>query len=152
MVAHSSDKTYAMFLDIDDDVSKSDARLVAPHDEDVWDLDTKKEAKLAVDVLQDDTHVFVISAMAGAAGDSIDVYVHNDLLTIRGKREHPFKHKKNISSFYEECYWGVFSRSIVLPVDVKGDLAQAEYKNGILTVRIPKQDTQKKIHVEIVDE
>jgi len=110
------------------------------------------EGKLAVDVAHDDKPIFVVSTMAGAETDKIEVYVHNDLLTIRGTRKSPFEDTDNVEFYYKECFWGVFSRTIVLPTDVKGDLAHAKYENGILTVKIPKQKTDTKITVEIVDE
>jgi len=46
----------------------------------------------------------------------------------------------------------VFSRTIVLPVDVKGDLAHAKFQNGVLFVSIPKQKKDNKISIEIIDD
>jgi HSP20 family protein len=116
-----------------------------------WQAD-HYEGQLAVDVLETEKEVVVVSTMAGSDTTNIEVYVHNDLLTIRGRRELPIDENKVISRFHEECFWGAFSRSIVLPVEVKADAARAEYKNGILTVRIPKQQTEAKIPVRIVEE
>jgi len=110
-----------------------------------------QEGQLAVDVGQTEKDIIIVSTMAGADVDKIEVYVHNDLLTIRGQRQVPVE-KHNIQYFYQECYWGKFSRTIVLPVDVKGDLARAEYRQGILTIHIPKRVSDVKIDVRIVDE
>lgn len=111
-----------------------------------------QEGQLAVDVGATKDDIVIISTMAGADTTNIEVYVHNDLLTIRGQRERPKEAIGLEHMFHEECFWGTFSRTIVLPVDVKGDLAHAEYANGILTVRIPKQQTDTKIPVTIVEE
>ena len=111
-----------------------------------------QDGQLAVDVAQTDKEVIIVSTMAGALVDKIAVYLHNDLLTIRGERLSPFSHIGQVEFFHQECFWGKFSRTVVLPVDVKSDLAQAEYRNGILTIRIPKQRIDTQIPVFIVDE
>jgi HSP20 family protein len=111
-----------------------------------------QEGQLAVDVLETKDELIIISTMAGADTAHIEVYVHNDLLTIRGRRERPTVATSITNSFHEECYWGAFSRTIVLPVDVKGDLSYAEYTNGILTVSIPKQEKNTRIPVTVIEE
>ena len=118
-----------------------------------------QEGQLAVDVLDAGSHLVVISTIAGAVADKIEVYLHNDLLTIRGERRFPLYHESNqkvenspeISYIYQECFWGHFSRTLVLPVDVKREWAKAEYKNGILTISIPKCEREARIPVVIVD-
>jgi len=108
-----------------------------------------QEGQLAVDVAQTDTEVVVVSTMAGAVTDKIEVYLHNDLLTIRGERTSPLT---SGDYFHQECFWGKFSRTVVLPVDVKVDLSKAEYNNGVLTIKIPKQKTDTQIPVVIVED
>lgn len=109
-----------------------------------------QEGQLAVDVLETKQDVVVVAPMGGAVADRIEVYANNDVLTIRGERVSPTE--KGNTMFHQECFWGVFSRTVVLPVDVKGDLAQATYKNGVLVVRLPKRHAHAKIAVEVVDE
>ena len=111
-----------------------------------------QEGQLAVDVAQTEKEVIIVSTMAGADTEQIEVYVHNDLLTIRGQRLSPIAHEAEDEYFHEECFWGKFSRTVVLPVDVKGDLAGAEYKNGVLVIRVPKQKVDTKIPVMIIEE
>ncbi len=110
------------------------------------------EGQLAVDVGQTDNDIIVVTTMAGALTDGLEIYVHNDLLTIRGMRLSPLENFSEIEMFHQECYWGKFSRTIVLPVDVKGDLAKAEYKNGILSIVIPKQKNDTKVPIMIVED
>lgn len=116
-----------------------------------WTTVGQPEGQLAVDVHETKDHVVVVSTMAGAATDEIEVHIHNDLLTIRGRRPLPSIEGRT-NTFYTECFWGPFSRSVVLPVDVKADLAQAEYTNGVLVVRVPKRTADAKIPVTIVEE
>jgi len=110
------------------------------------------EGQLAIDVGQTDIEVILITTMAGAVADKMEVYIHNDLLTVRGVRYSPIEDLRDVEMFHQECFWGKFSRTIVLPVDVKGDLAKAEYKNGILTIHIPKQKSDTKVEVIVVDD
>lgn len=110
------------------------------------------EGQLSVDVIDIGKELLVVSTMAGAEADKIEVYIHNDLLTIRGIRNTPAEIKEEDQYLHQECYWGKFSRTIVLPVDVKGDSAEAEYKNGVLKIRIPKRKEDSKIQVTIVEE
>lgn len=118
-----------------------------------WDH-YQDEGQLAVDIIDIGSHIVAISTMAGAHTDSIEVTVHNDLLTIRGKRMMPSVSKGDYVEqvYHRECFWGTFSRTIVLPVDVQGDMSTAEYDNGILVIRIPKKKEQKPVKVVVVNE
>lgn len=116
-----------------------------------WHEDME-DGKLSVDVSHDEKNVYVVSTVAGAAPDRLEVYIHNDLLTLRGERVNPMRSKTNVEFYHSECFWGHFSRTIVLPVEVNGDLARAQYKNGILEITVPKRTRDRKISVEIVEE
>jgi HSP20 family protein len=154
MQLDSKNSAFAMILEqVDGGTAQAPARPVnADEDRGDWSLE-HNEGKLAIDVAQNDTHIFVVSAMAGASPDRIEVYVHNDLLTIRGFRTNPLDDiVGSVDFFYTECFWGVFSRTIVLPTDVHGDLAHAKYQSGILFVTIPKKSEDRKISIEVVEE
>ncbi len=106
------------------------------------------EGQLTIDVYQTDTDVVIKSTIAGVKPEDLDVSINNDMLTIRGER----KSEEQVSEenyYYQECYWGSFSRSVILPVDVIADKIEASMKNGILTVRMPKaaNNRAKKIQV-----
>lgn len=149
----NEDSGFAMILEkIGNDSMEVGATSLSSNDFNEWVSEGSGEAKLAVDVAQNDTHIFVVSTMAGSKPDKIEVLVHNDLLTIRGTRYSPLENEKDIEYYYEECFWGVFSRSVVLPVNVKGDLAHAKFQNGVLFVSIPKQKKDNKISIEIIDD
>lgn len=108
------------------------------------------EGQLAVDVAQTADELIVMAAMAGTPPESIQLHLHNDLLTIRGERKSPIG--ETSEHFYQECYWGKFSRSIVLPVDVKAELVRAEYNNGILVITLPKANPQNNIPIMVIEE
>ncbi|MBI4992697.1 MAG: Hsp20/alpha crystallin family protein [Candidatus Magasanikbacteria bacterium] len=111
-----------------------------------------QDGQLSVDVAQTEKEIVIISTMAGAATDKIEVYLHNDLLTIRGQRVSPLAEAGEVDYFHQECFWGRFSRTIVLPIDIKPDSARAEYRNGVLIIHLLKQRIDTKIPVMIEDE
>lgn len=108
------------------------------------------EGQLPLDVIDTDKGILIVAPIAGADAETLQVYIHNDLVTIRGVRETPKKPEDHY--LYEECFWGKFSRTIVLPVDVKGELSRAEYRTGLLTIYIPKRTRHTTIPITIVDE
>jgi len=122
--------------------------LVVPED---WSVE-RQEGQLAVDVINTKKEIVVLSTIAGANTEKIEVYIHNDLLTIRGERLYPIDKRKITEYFHRECFWGQFSRTVVLPVDVYGDKAKAEYRNGVLTIHVPKRSEHAPIPITIVED
>ena len=111
-------------------------------------LEDNNEGQLTIDVYQTDTEIVVKSTIAGVKPEDLDVAINNDMLTIRGERKNDEQVLEE-NYYYQECYWGSFSRSVILPVDVLADKIEASMKNGILTVRMPKaiNNRTKKIQV-----
>lgn len=96
-----------------------------------------EEGQLAVDVYETDAAIVVRSIIGGVKSEDVGISVANDVLTIkgsRGKNEEPEKH----NYFVAECFWGDFSRAIILPVEVDADDVKATMKNGILKIILPK--------------
>ncbi len=106
------------------------------------------EGQLTIDMYQTKDNVIIKSTIAGVKPEDIDVTIANDMVTIRGERKRDFEASSE-DYFYQECYWGSFSRSVVLPVDVDIDNVAADLKDGILTVVLPKaaKAKAKKIRV-----
>ena len=113
-----------------------------------------QEGRLAVDIYDTKNAIVVLAPMAGAEPGSVEVFLHNDMLSIRGTRVHPEDTEDVLKSYHGECYWGPFSRSVILPVDIAGGAAEASFRHGLLTVRIPKVKKHKgrAIPIEIVEE
>jgi len=103
--------------------------------EDQW-LPQVSEGKLSVDVCLDDKHVMVVSAIAGVKAEDLEILIDRDVLTLKGDRKKDFKiEEKNY--LHQECFWGSFSRTVLLPCEVKTEEVKANLKNGILTVILP---------------
>lgn len=106
------------------------------------------EGQLAVDVFQTKDSVVIKAPIAGVDPKNLEVAIAEDVVTIRGERvEDSTVERENY--YVQECYWGAFSRSIIMPVSVNADKAEASLKNGVLSIAIPKivQDKVKKIRV-----
>jgi len=110
-------------------------------------MTTTEEGQLSVDIYREGDMLVIRSLVAGVAPDDLDVSISSDLLTIRGKRERSGNADSD-DVYYQECYWGAFSRSIVLPCHVAADSAEAQLKNGLLEVRIPIQSEGKQVKVK----
>ncbi|MBD3282053.1 MAG: Hsp20 family protein [Candidatus Portnoybacteria bacterium] len=114
-----------------------------------WLEESEEEGRLTIDVYQEKDDIIVKSTIAGVDPDNIDISITSDMVTIKGKREK----EESVSAedyYYQELYWGSFSRSIVLPTEVDADKAKAEIKKGILTIKLPKltKTKTKKIKVK----
>jgi len=104
--------------------------------------------QLTVDIYHTQNDIVVESAIAGANPKDIDVVVASDTISIKGlrRREPDVQDAKYL---HEECYWGRFARSIILPEEVDPENASVKFKNGILSVRMPKMNRKKTRKLEV---
>jgi HSP20 family protein len=109
------------------------------------------EGQLSVDVYQTEDSIVITSTMAGVNPEDLEVTLNNDVVTIRGKRQ-PEQVVRPEDYFYRECYWGGFSRSIVLPVEVHAESVSARLRHGVLTVVLPKAPRSKAVAVKVEPE
>ncbi|TSC56929.1 MAG: hypothetical protein Greene071421_439 [Parcubacteria group bacterium Greene0714_21] len=106
------------------------------------------EGELAVDVYQTDQEIVIQSTVAGVGPDDLDINMENDVVTISGTRNNPNPEEEK-NYFYQECYWGPFSRQIILPEEVDINRIEASLKDGIFTLRLPKMERQKVRKIKI---
>ena len=104
----------------------------------------------SMDVYQTKNDVVAEISLAGVDPKNVKVTVENDILTIKGEKKEE-KETKEKDYYCKEIKSGSFMRSVSLPVHVKGDKANAESKDGILKITIPKTDkkTVKEIPIKI---
>ena len=106
------------------------------------------EGQLTIDVYQTEGEIIIKSTIAGVKPEDLDVTINNDMVVIKGERKNE-EVVSNENYYYQECYWGGFSRSVVLPAEVVSDKAEASLKNGILTIKLPKADTTKSKKIQV---
>lgn len=111
-------------------------------------MNDEYEGQLSVDVYQTADDIVIKSTIAGVKPEDIDISIQNDMITIRGQR-HQEERIKEGDYFYQECYWGGFSRSIILPTEVRSDKIEAVLKDGILKIVLPKIKKTKSVVVKV---
>lgn len=122
-------------------------QAVYPREEN-WVNPSESEGQLTIDVYQTEDAIVIKSTIAGVKPEDLDVSINNDMVTIKGERKND-EEVTGENYYYQECYWGSFSRSIVLPVDIISEKAEASLKNGILTIKLPKADVTKSKKIQV---
>ena len=101
-----------------------------------------EEGQLTIDVYQTPEEMVIKSTIAGVKSEDLDITIATDMVTIQGAR----KKDESVSPedyYYQELYWGPFSRSVILPQEIDTEGAKASMKEGVLTIRLPKFERGK---------
>lgn len=111
---------------------------------------SEEEGELAIDLYETKEDLVVQAAIGGVAINDLDISITNDMITIRGKRNRDENKIEKI--YYNECFWGLFSRSLILPQEINADRTKATIKNGLLTIHLPKLMKTKRKTLKIEEE
>ncbi|HKK54185.1 MAG TPA: Hsp20/alpha crystallin family protein [Patescibacteria group bacterium] len=115
-----------------------------------WLDEDYNEGQLSIDVYETDKKIYIKSTMAGAKPEDLNISLHNDMLTIKGRRDLNLPEElSNENSIYKECYWGPFSRTVILPTEIDEDKIDAVLEDGILTITLIKLKKTDKIEVKV---
>ena len=133
-------------IDTQDDMFNGDAELPAEEDQDAydnedWDDNEDIPGQLAVDVYETADKLIIKARTAGIERKDLDVSISDNILTISGVLNSG-EDDQAIRWHFQECYWGVFSRTISLPVQVKEDGVEAVLKDGVLTISFEKEKVE----------
>jgi len=102
----------------------------------------------AMDVYEENDNVVVEATLAGIKPEDVSINVHDDVLTLEGKRATSSEvEEKNY--YRKEVRSGSFHRAVVLPASVQADKAQADFENGLLKIVLPKQVESKSKNIKI---
>lgn len=112
---------------------------------------SEEEGELTIDLYETQDELVLSSVIGGVKISDLDIAITNDMITIKGKR---IKEDKEAIEkvYYNECFWGPFSRSLILPKEINADKAKATLKNGLLTIRLPKAEKTKEKVLKISEE
>jgi len=102
----------------------------------------------AVDVAEHENQYIVKVELPGVAKDDVKITMQEDVLTIRGEKKQETETKDSNFHRVERSY-GSFQRSFSLPTRVKNETIEASYKDGILTVALPKAEEAKLKQIEV---
>lgn len=121
-------------------ITAKSSRVQAEKD---WIEQEEEEGQLTVDVYQTPGDIVVQTMVAGVRPEDLQINITRDMITIKGKREEA----RNINEenyFTKELYWGTFSRTVLLPQEVEPEEAEATERHGLLTIKMPKIDKDRK--------
>jgi HSP20 family protein len=104
--------------------------------------------QLAVDVYETEDRLIVKARTAGVNKSDLDVSIADGVLTISGTLSSG-DDTAAIQWHVQECYWGEFSRTLVLPIQVKEDEVEAVLKDGVLTVSFNKVKEKQPRSIQI---
>lgn len=102
----------------------------------------------SLDIEEDDEAYHLKAEIPGIEEKDVDVSLKNGTLTIKGEKKYE-NEKKTRNSLVCERRYGSFSRSVQLPENIKGEQIKAAYKNGILSIDIPKAEKTKPQQIKI---
>jgi HSP20 family protein len=102
----------------------------------------------AFDVYEDKDNVYVRAELPGMRKEDIDLSLHNGSLSKSGERKSDESLKK-ADIYRAERFFGRFQRTITLPTPVSIEKAKAQYKDGILSVTLPKAEEAKPKHIDV---
>ncbi|HVN49258.1 MAG TPA: Hsp20/alpha crystallin family protein [Bacteroidota bacterium] len=102
----------------------------------------------AVDITEHEDAYVVKAELPGVNKDDVKITLESNILTIHGEKKQEKETKKENYHRVERSY-GSFQRSFTLPTTVKSDKIEAQYKDGVLTVALPKAEEAKPKQIEV---
>ena len=96
-----------------------------------------------LDMHESADELIVTAEVPGLTIGDLKIELVGSRLIIRGEKKVSHEQKGAGGSYLSECSYGSFARSVLLPCDVKDDNVTADLKNGLLTIRMPKSDSEK---------
>ena len=129
--------------------SEKEIPIATDTNSEVWQTNHEEtDGELALDVYQTASEIIVQTFVAGVKPEDLEINITRDMLTLRGKRVES-KTSKDDDYFSKELYWGSFSRAISLPQEIDPEEAEAIERHGLLTIRLPKIDKNKKSNLKV---
>jgi HSP20 family protein len=108
-----------------------------------WPKETNGKVHLpAIDLKETDAALILETELPGLEAKDVTIKIEGDLLSIHGERKDE-KEEKTKTVYRKECSFGEFDRQVRLPMEIDADKADAEYKNGVLKLTMPKKPGQK---------
>jgi HSP20 family protein len=105
----------------------------------------------SVDIYENKDHIVLEAELPGMNREEFDLSIENNVITLRGERR--FEKRDDTDNYHRvERAYGSFTRSFTLPNSVSAEGANAEYRNGVLRVTIPKRAETKARRIEIKGE
>ena len=111
-------------------------------------VEEEEVGQLTVDVYQTPNEIIIQSMVAGVQPENLSIVITRDVVTIKGKREEVRGIDKQ-NYFLKELYWGSFTRTINLPVEIEPEISEAIEKHGLLIIKLPKINKDKQTSLKV---
>ena len=119
-----------------------------PFEEAYTKPEEEEDGELPIDIYETDDEIIVQTFVAGVRPDELHISITRDTMTIKGKRQ-ASSSVEDDTYYIRELYWGSFSRSVDLPAEVEPEEAEAVEKHGLIIIKLPKIDKEKRAQVKI---
>lgn len=100
-------------------------------------METLGGPDMSVDMYETDNDLVVTTSLPGVRPEDVEITITGDVLCMRAESKVE-NTDKDASYFHQERRYGACQRSVVLPVEVQSDKAEAKFKDGVLTLTLPK--------------
>ena len=110
--------------------------------------DTPVMENLRLDMYEKDNNLVIEAAMPGVDPKDVDITIDGDMLTIRSETKRASEVKED-DYYMNEQYFGAMHRTVRLPADVEMDKAHSHFKNGMVTITLPKAKTAKPRKIKV---
>ncbi|WP_342225286.1 Hsp20/alpha crystallin family protein [Rickettsia endosymbiont of Urophora cardui] len=100
-------------------------------------------------IMENDSEYNLEMELPGVTQDNIDLKIDSNILTIEGQKEQSTE-KKDYNYHMQERYYGSFYRSISLPSNIDEEHIEAQFKDGILSIKIPKKEQSKAKKIKVI--
>ncbi len=123
------------FFNISDEENKENISIdinnnIEIEDENIW--------QIALDILENENMVIIIAPLAWVDISNVDISIAKNVLTISWERHKPDIYNSSSKILIEECFFGPYSRSVILPENLDFNKIRATMENNLLIIEIPK--------------
>jgi HSP20 family molecular chaperone IbpA len=137
--------------DFDDELDQDDDVLIPEEDmiEEEQAVDQYEDAgQLSIDLINTPDEIIVKAMIAGVRPQDLDIQISRDMINITGTREEEIETSEE-NYYHRELFWGSFSRNILLPEEIDVEASEAKERHGLLEIRLPKIDKNRKTKLSV---
>ncbi len=118
----------------------------------------QSEGKITIDLFkqpiaesEDENELVLRTTIGGITPDDIEITIQGDIIALKGVRPEPGENTagEEREYYHQECYWGPFSRQIILPEEIDPARAKASLEEGLLVVRAPCLERERRRTLEV---
>jgi HSP20 family protein len=133
---------------VEEEVVQKQKEFILPIKTEEYPQPQEEIGELPVDVYETNSEVIIQTLIAGVLPENLSISITRDTVIIKGKRE---ENRAIAQSQYvvKELYWGSFARTVELPTEVEIDTSEAIERHGMLMIKLPKTDRDRKTVLKI---